>query len=286
MTIPRKTLSNGYSLPVLGLGTWQMGDDPDRDVAAIRAAIEAGLTHLDTAEVYGDGQAETLIAQAIEGLDRSSLQIVSKVSPRHFAAADLRRSLESSLDRLKTDYLDTYLLHRPNDDIPLEETLGAMDHAVDEGLVKHVGVSNFNISQLQAAQALSKHPIVQNQVHYNLRFREPEHRGLIEYCAANDVLFEAWSPLKKLWSAEPPAIVTELGEKYGKAPFQLALNWLISQPAVVTIVKTSSSEHLQENLGAIGWELDAADIERLRAEFPDQQDVSDLVPLDDEETAA
>jgi diketogulonate reductase-like aldo/keto reductase len=129
------------------------------------------------------------------------------------------------------------------------------------------------------AQKHSKHKLVCNQVHYNVQYREIEDKKILDYCQKNDVMLVAWRPVQK--GALPESnILSELAKKYDKTPTQIAINWLISQPNVVTISKTSNIEHLKENIGSIDWELEAADVERIREEFPNQQLLSDAVPLD------
>lgn len=285
MNIPVKTLKSGFSLPVYGLGTWQMGGRFERDdskdeaeVAAIKSAVDHGITHIDTAESYGAGHAEELVAQAIKGRDRSKLVIATKVSGDHQGYSDLMRSFEGSLKRLGTDYVDLYLLHRfPEPGIDIKETMKAMDELVDQGLVKNIGVCNMTIRRFEAAQAHTNNKIVYNQLHYSLDCREAEVKGLAKYCQENDVFLSAWGPLSK-GSLHAP-ILDEVAKKYGKTPYQVAINWLISQPNVITIPKTTQVEHLEENLDAIGWELSSDDMDRLAREFPDQKQVSDRVPL-------
>jgi diketogulonate reductase-like aldo/keto reductase len=172
------------------------------------------------------------------------------------------------------------MLHRyPYPGQPIEDTMRAMDELVDEGLVKYIGVSNLSPARFAAAQAASKHKIVCNQVHYNVQYREVETRGVLDQCQKEDVMLVAWRPLQKGTLSEAP-VVAELAKKYGKTPAQIAINWLISQDNVVTLSKTSRLEHLEENLGALDWTMEKGDVERLRAEYPDQKQVSDAVPMD------
>lgn len=275
-------------MPVFGLGTWQMGgretrnpnNDDKKDITAIKKAIELGITHIDTAESYAEGHAEILIGQAIKGLGRSKLFIVSKISPRHLGFNDVFTSCKASLARLQIDYLDLYLIHSPNPEIPIKETLRAIDKLVTEGLVRNIGVSNFKPERLKDAQMYTKNKLVVNQVYYNLIRREPEAQGLLEYCQKNDVLLEAYRPLEKgLLLNQKASILKKMTKKYGKTPAQIAINWLISQENVVTLSKTSTIEHLEENLGAIGWQMEKEDIEKLREDFPNKQGKSDYLPL-------
>lgn len=287
MLIPTKSLANGFSMPVFGIGTWHMGggmehdplNDDERDIAAIRYAIDAGITHIDTAEMYAAGHAEELVAEGMNGADRTQLFLVSKVSPEHLSYDDVLRSAEASLKRLKTSYLDLYLVHKPNPFIPIAETMRAMDRLKNEGLIRHIGVSNFTVERMKEAQFASKHPLTANQLHYNVSVREIEHRDVLSYCQEQDIMVIAWRPIMDIPQLTQASIIQELCEKYSKTPAQIVINWLISQKNVVTLTKTSSPEHLDENLGAIGWEMEVEDIERLRKEFPHQQDVSDAVPL-------
>ncbi|MGB5931976.1 MAG: aldo/keto reductase [Anaerolineae bacterium] len=286
--MPTKRLRSGFEMPIFGMGTWRMGgdyhydpsNDDEADIRAIRAAIEIGITHIDTAETYAEGHAERLVGQAIKGYDREKLFIVSKVSPEHLRYDDLIASAKGSLERLETDYLDLYLIHHPNPNIRIVETMRAKDVLVDEGLVKNIGVSNFTVERLEEAQAHTKNRIVANQLHLNLIYREPERKGLLEYCQKNDVMFVAWRPMQKgLLAKRGIKVLDEMCEKYGRSPAQIAINWLVSQPNVVTLSKMRNVEHIKENLGAIGWQMDEEDIDRLRRDFPNQQDVSDTVPL-------
>lgn len=287
MNIPTKNFIDGLELPVYGLGTWQMGgrweaDSSNDDVEkkAIQAAIDHGITHIDTAESYGNGHSEELIGEVLKNNDRSKLFIASKVSAQNQRHDDLLKSFEASLQRLGIDYLDLYLLHRyPEPGMPIAETMKAMDSLVDSGRVKYIGVCNMSVNRLKAVQKHSKHPIVCNQVHYSLAMREVVDRGVLEYCRNNNIAVVAWGPLQK-GQLEQAEILKKLAVKYNKTPYQIALNWLIAQEGVVTIPKTTRIEHLEENLGSIGWTLDESDMNDLTQNFPGQSNVSERVPLD------
>ena len=274
--IPVKKLEHTrFSLPELGLGTWQMGgrkeadfSHDDAEVAAIEAAVEAGITHIDTAEVYGAGHTEELVGAAIRGVNRKKLFITSKVK-ENSRTARVVEACKASLKRLGTDYIDLYLLHHYSNECPLEESIAGLDELVKQKLVKHIGVSNFTKEHLEEAQKLTKNRIVCNQVYYNLASRQPESTGLLEYCQKHDILLIAYRPVEKgkLLEGVPP-IMDELCIKYEKTPAQIAINWLTSQKNVVTIFKTSNAAHLKENLGSVGWHLTEEDVERLRKEYP------------------
>ncbi|MBI1326734.1 MAG: hypothetical protein GC136_03730 [Alphaproteobacteria bacterium] len=297
--IPTKKLRMGFELPVLGLGTWMMGGDINRDpnnndaadIKAIETAIDFGITHIDTAEIYAAGFAEKITGQGIKKFDRKTLTIASKIPPQNQRHDDLLRNLDASLERLETDYLDIYYLHQPSLEIPLEETAKALNKAVKDGKVKHVAVSNFNPERLDRLQALLDTKIVANQLHYNLVFREPAHKGVLEHCIEKDYLLVAWRPIrfekrgnpnaphKNVWEQGAYPLLDEISAKYKKSNVQTAINWVIGQPNVVTLVKSSKPANLLECISAIDWKLSDEDIERLKREFPGQESVSDTVPM-------
>ena len=283
--VPWKSLKNGFAIPVLGQGTWRMGgvDTPDTanddaDIAAIRRGIATGLCHIDTAEMYAGGHAEELVGIAMkgQGIRRADYFLTDKVWKTHLRYDDVLRAAEASLKRLGTDYIDLYLIHQVNPDVPEEETIRAMNRLKREGVIRHIGVSNFSEERLKRAQAASDAPIVANQLHYNLRIREIEQCGLLDYCRSQDIMVIAWRPLRGLDLALP--LIVTLAEKYGKTPSQIALNWLLCQENVVTITKAANPLHPAENMGALGWALEKEDAKRLRREYPAEA-VSDAVPL-------
>ena len=286
MNIPNKALKSGFKLPVYGLGTWEMGGRMERDdsndeadLAAIKAAIDHGITHIDTAESYGAGHAEELVGQAIKGYDRSNLIIATKVSGSHQSYSDLMKSFEASLKRLDTSYVNLYLLHRyPDPGTDIKQTMKALDELMQQGVVKNIGVCNMTINRFEHAQRQTENKLVYNQLHYSLDVREAEAGGLVKYCQDNDILLSAWGPVSKGTLDAP--ILDEIAEKYSKTKYQVAINWLIAQPNVITIPKTTDVKHLEENLGALGWELSSEDMAKLTKDFPNQKLVSNRVPLD------
>ncbi len=282
MNIPVKTLKSGFSLPVYGLGTWRKDGlyDLQADAKNIHSALGRGITHIDTAESYGMGEGERAVGEAIKEHDRKKLTIVTKVSAINQAYDDLLRSFEASLKQLDTEYIDVYLLHRfPIPGIDIVDTMRAMDRLVDEGVVKNIGVSNMSINRFKEAQKHTKNKLVCNQLEFNLAQRAVQNNGLLDFCKTDDVFLTAWAPLA-LGNLGGNELLSEIAKKYDKTPYQVALNWLIVQDNVITIPKTSSLEHLDENLGALGWELADEDVERLSNEFPNQTTRSDRVPLD------
>jgi len=213
---------------------------------------------VDTAESYGS---EPVVGQAVRGV-RERVFVATKVSPDHFRAADLARAADASLTRLRLDHIDLYQLHQPNPAVPLAETMGAMEALVDAGKVRFIGVSNFSLAQLKAARrALCKHPLVANQVRYNLADRTIE-AELLPYCRAQGILVIAYSPLGREWQrildCDPEGALTEVAQATGKSPVQVALDWCLCQDGVVVIPKGNSVAHVRENCGASGWRLTPA----------------------------
>ncbi len=276
-----KNLTEHTKIPVLGLGTWEIGGRMKRDtsqdkesVAGIKKAVELGYTHIDTAEMYGAGHSEELVGFAIKDIERESLFITTKVLPEHLRYNDCIKAAEGSLKRLKTDYIDLYLIHVPNPKIPIKETMRAMDTLLKQKKIRFVGVSNFSVEQLKEAQEYTENKIVNNQIEYNLFTR---HSGMynvnieseiIPYCQENEIIITAWRPLVKgRLFKEKNKLLEEMVEKYDKTLAQIAINWLISKQNIITITKSTDSEHLKENLGALGWNLSEEDIKRLDEEF-------------------
>ncbi len=278
-----KTLQCGFSIPAIGMGTWRFGGglehDPDNDdekqLNALREGLDAGFTRIDTAESYAAGYAEILIGKAIEGRKRDGLFLTSKVWKTNLTFDGVLRAAEGSLNRLGTDWLDLYLIHQVNEEIPLKETVRAMDRLADEKVVRAIGVSNFALERFQRAQAYADHKIVLNQVHYSLVVREPE-KELLAWCQKNDVILEAWRPLRELKECE---LLLELARKYNRTSVQITLSWLLSQKNVVTLSASTSPSHLRENLAAADFSLTAEEIEKLRADYPFMLEVSPAVPL-------
>jgi diketogulonate reductase-like aldo/keto reductase len=287
MTISLKEAASGISFPALGLGTWQMGGrenaDPNTDEAAVYAAInraiEAGLTHIDTAEGYAAGYTEELLGAVLRNHERQRLLVVSKWSP--LLGDDPVAACEASLKRLGTDYLDAYLIHRNPSTVPIAKAMESMDQLVERGLVRHIGLCNFSSARQQEAQSLSANRIACNQVHYNLIYREPEHDGLLDYCRTSGSVLSAWRPMQYgELSTDAPPLLQEMCEKYSATPAQIAIAWLTSQDNVITLVQTMNPQHLEQNVAAANIQMSHEDIERIRNDYPDQQKLSNRITLD------
>ncbi len=286
--IPTKKLDGGFEISVLGFGTWYMGGSFEKeenynesnDILAIKKTFELGGYRFDTSEMYAKGYSEEILGKALKEYDRSKLFITSKVIPENLKYDDVINSCKNSLARLGMDYLDLYLVHIPNPNIPIEETMRAFDHLKDQGLIKNIGVCNFNVERLMEAQSKIKNKIILNQVHYNLIFREPVLKGVIKYCQENDIFIEAWRPIQQgSLTKKGIDVIDKLCEKYNKTPAQIAINWLVSQKNVITLTKASNLKHLEEDIDSVGWNMSDEDVLLLTNNFPIQLDRSNAVQL-------
>jgi len=280
MKIPVKKLKNGFKIPVFGIGAYRMGgdtthdtsNDDQRDISAIKKAIDMGITHIDTAEMYGGGHSEKIVGKAIKGYDRSSLIIATKVSPMSLHYGDVIAAAKNSLKRLDTDYIDLYLIHYPNFKIPIKETMEAMDYLLEKNIIRYIGVSNFNIEQFKKAQSCTRNKIVVNQIPYSLKNRTAQKDGFLNYAQTHDVMVAAWRPIEGgMLSKNKVHIVDNMCKKYNKTPSQIAINWLISQDNVVTIPGSRNIKHLEENLESLGWQLSQEDFRMLDEKFPEKE---------------
>ncbi|ASJ08968.1 aldo/keto reductase [Thermococcus siculi] len=255
----------------IGMGTWGIGgyENPDhsRDgesIEVLRYGLELGINLIDTAEFYGAGHSEEIVGEAIKGFEREEIFIISKVWPTHFGYDEAKRVARASAKRLGT-YIDLYLLHWPGESWrKIEETLHALEDLVDEGLIRYIGVSNFDLELLKRSQeAMRKYEVVANEVKYSLKDRWPETSGLLDYMKREGIALIAYTPLEKGTLARNECLAG-IGKKYGKTAAQVALNYLIWEENVIAIPKAGSKVHLEENFGAVGWRLSKDDREKAR----------------------
>ena len=246
-------LQSGYLMPIVGLGTWMLNGSTCERIVSM--AIQLGYRLIDTAELYGN---EAEIGRAIRGFDRSALFITSKVSSAHLSTNDIVHACSRSLKHLGTDYLDLYLIHWPNDAIPIEYTMEGMQHLVEQRAVRSVGVSNFDVGRLQEAIAASEVPICNDQVEYH-PYRP--RREIPEFCREHNIALTAYCPLAKGAVLHDP-VLTRIGRRHGKSAAQVSLRWLIQKGAIV-IPETSSLSHLRENIDLDGWELAAEEMQEI-----------------------
>jgi diketogulonate reductase-like aldo/keto reductase len=253
------TLPSGDELPALGVGTWRLDGETVKE--SVRAALDAGYTHVDTAEGYRN---EREIGEVLAEYDRDELFLTSKVLPKHLTYDSLIEACEASLDRLGTEYLDLYLIHWPNPAISLRESLSAMATLHDRGLVRNVGVSNFSAYQLSCAHHVSDVPIAVNQIEFHPWFQRPD---LVDYCRETDTVVEAAAPLGRA-EVFADEVVQELADSYERSPAQVVLNWALERDIVV-LPKSSSPAHVRANAD-LNWSLDEADLRRLDERDRDQ----------------
>jgi diketogulonate reductase-like aldo/keto reductase len=274
--IKRTFGTTGREVARIGQGTWNVperGAQAEEAKRALRRGVELGMTHIDTAEMYGDGRAEELVGEAIRegGIARSELFIVSKVLPSNASYQGTLRACERSLRRLGTDYLDCYLLHWRGSH-PLADTMRAMEKLVDDGKIRALGVSNFDVDDLdEAEEALERHPIACNQVLYHLRERGIEHR-VLPWCRKHSVAVVAYTPFGRgpLPPQSSPAgrALTEIAGNHGVGVHAVVLAFLTREAGVFAIPKASSMPHVEENARAGNLQLDLAEIERIERVFP------------------
>lgn len=265
----RRFGSLDVEVPVIGFGTWNLErDDPKPAIAALRRAIDLGMVHIDTAELYGDGKVELLVGEAIAGY-RDQLFLVSKVLPKHAGFDATRRACEASLRRLGTDHLDLYLLHWRGD-TPLAETIRAFEALREAGKIRAWGVSNFDDKDLDEVEQLAPGQLACNQVLYHLTERAIEHR-VIPWCEQRGVAVVAYSPFGSRGGFPSGAAGSSLeavAARLGATPRQVALAYLTRRPAVFAIPKTANAEHVDELAGADRVTLDDAAIAAIEAAFP------------------
>ncbi len=253
MSVPTQELPSGDELPAVGVGTWNIGGETVKD--SVRTALDAGYTHIDTAEGYMN---EGEIGEVIAEYDREEFFLTSKVLPKNLDYESVLESCEASLDKLGTDYLDLYLIHWPNPAVSLRETLSAMGKLKREGKVKNIGVSNFSAYQLSAAHHVSEEPIAVNQIEFHPWFQRPE---LVEYCRETDTTLEAAAPLART-EVFGDETVQDIADAKGVHPAQVVLRWAVERDVVV-LPKSSSPEHVRANLELFDFELSEAELARI-----------------------
>lgn len=264
----------GIEVATIGQGTWDMpenGAAREEAVRALQYGVELGMTHIDTAEMYGGGRVEEILGEAIAGIPREKLFLTSKVLPSNASYKGTIAACERSLYRMRIEYFDLYLLHWPSS-YALEETMRALEALVEQGKARCIGVSNFDVDEVREAQShLSKTPLACDQVLYHLKERGPEAR-LIPYCRDEGIAVVGYTPFGRgrfpRKEAEPSGVIGRLAAKYGKTARQIILNFLTRERNVFAIPKASRVEHVKENAGAAGWTLDPEDARALDAAFP------------------
>ncbi|MBD3181566.1 aldo/keto reductase [Candidatus Poribacteria bacterium] len=248
-------LNSGANMPMVGIGTWTLKGDKCRE--SVRKALEVGYIHIDTAEAY-DNQEQVALGIKDSGVERDKIFITSKVWKTNLRYDDTLEACDNTLKELQTDYLDLYLIHWPNDEIPMKETFRALTKLKDDGKVKDIGVSNFTIQHLEEAMSVTETAISVDQVKYH-PYDNPN--DLLEYCNENNIVVTAYSPFGKgdLFSDEE---LNKIAESHDKSLAQIILKWLI-QKDIVVIPRSSSKDHLKANLDLFDWEISDDVVQKL-----------------------
>ena len=264
-------LPSGREIPILGQGTWRMGEKASQkqaEITALRLGMDLGMTLIDTAEMYGDGGAERVVAEAISGR-RNEVFLVSKVYPFNASYQGVINACDRSLSRLKTDYLDLYLLHWRGS-IPLVETLEGLQHLKQVGKILDYGVSNFDTNDMEEAEALpGGKEIVTNQVLYNLMRRGIEW-DLLPWCKQRQIPIMAYSPVEQQAFFNHSQL-QDIAVKYNVTAIQIALSWLLHQDNVISIPKATNPQHIKENRATLDIKLTAQDFQKLDRAFQSPQ---------------
>ncbi len=266
--------ATGIELPVVGQGTWDVPERGERlreAVAAMRRGVELGMTHIDTAEMYGSGRVEEIVGDAIAGFVRERLFLVSKVLPGNASRAGTVAACERSLRRLRTDYLDLYLLHWASAN-PIEETMEALESLVAAGKVRFIGVSNFDRDELIEARACVRTvPISCNQVLYHLRERGMEQR-VLPYCEEHRIAVVGYTPFGRgrfpRHETADDGVLGRIARKHGVSPRAVILTFLTRRPSLFAIPKASRIAHVEENARGGSFTLESEDVAAIDAAFP------------------
>ena len=278
-----------FDLSKIGLGTWLLGgdvkekidNDDVRDINAIKYAINNGINHIDTSESYSGGKCERLIGQAIKSFDRKSIFIATKVREWNLSYDNIISSCLKSLDRLQTDYVDLYYIHKQNKKFNIKDICIALNYLLEKGLIKNVGLSNVGIKTIEEYNKylLKKVYAVQNQ--YNLICRESSKKNIIKYCRENNIKFVAWRPLllsypgckAPMYERGTYPLLDNMAAKYNVSTVQIVAKWLLQQDNVYIVFKSNNCIHIREILDTEKFKLSACDWNELNERFPVMFDV-------------
>ena len=266
--MPTVTLKSGRTVPALGIGTWKMGDDAHHrasEIKSLQAAIDLGMTLIDTAEMYGEGASEELVGEAIAGR-RDAVFLVSKVYPHNASRQGVIDACARSLHRLGTEKLDLYLLHWRGQH-PLAETVAGLQTLKAEGRIGAWGVSNFDVDDMEELMAVpGGADCAANQVLYNLSRRGIEY-DLLPWCQERDIALMAYSPIEQGRLLRHPDLI-RIAKSYQATPAQVALAFVLERDRMIAIPKTGNTARVEENLGAIDLDISDEDWEALDRAFP------------------
>ena len=263
--------STGREVAVVGQGTWDLERDASAAIKALRRGLDAGMTHVDTAEMYGDGRVEEIVGEALAGR-RDEVFLVSKVLPQNASRLGIVQACDRSLRRLRTNHLDCYLLHWPSPH-PLEGTIAAFEELVAAGKIHAWGVSNFDEEKLARAVAIAgPGKVACNQVLYHLQERAIEH-AVIPFCDGHEIAVVAYSPFGQGHDFPKPGsaggrVLAEIAKTHGATPYQIALAFLLRSPGLFAIPKAAKVEHAVDNAQAAEIQLKPDELRKIDAAFP------------------
>ncbi|MDE1768074.1 MAG: aldo/keto reductase [Candidatus Micrarchaeota archaeon] len=260
--IYKKLGRTGEKIPAIGMGTWKLGANPEDEIHAIREGIRLGMNFVDTAEMY---HTEQIVGEALKGQD--DVFVATKVSPDHLRYKDVIKACDQSLKTMGIKTIDLYQIHWPNPNIPISQTMQAMERLVKEGKIRHIGVSNFLPEELvEAQEAMKSNEIVSNQVEYSVLARDIE-KELLQICTKAGITVIAYSPLARgsVYNGKDKAfsILDKIAKKHNKTIAQVSLSWVIEKEDVIAIPKTASPDHMAENASASEFKLDKEDLEQI-----------------------
>lgn len=270
---------SGKALSPIGIGTWNIGgtftadpsakykgaepnyDNEAAEVDAIRYSISKGQNHIDCAELYGAFHTDEVVGKAIAGLKREDLYIADKLWKTSVGKGLVRARVEQMLKKLGTDYLDMLYIHAPWDGINWQEAIPQIDELIDEGIVREFGVSNFTVADMDQARKIAEHPIVANQMNYNVLYKDEVSEEFRDYCRENNIQIVAYQPVKRQ-EVLANEVIQDIAKAHNATPAQIALAWLLAQGAL-PIPKAVNKQHIDENIVANDIELSARDLELL-----------------------
>jgi diketogulonate reductase-like aldo/keto reductase len=249
--------AHGAVVPVIGYGTMSF-PEPDRAVELITHALEQGYRHIDTARKYGS---EQWVGEALRasGVPRSEVWVTTKVTEEHARPQEFARSVETSLTTLGLDYVDLLLIHWPQPNVPLEDTIGALAEAKRQGLTRNIGVSNFTVALLDEAVATCPEPIVTNQIEYHAYLRQDK---VLAACARHDMIVTAYAPLARGRVLSDP-VIGEIASRHATSPAQVALRWLVQQSNVAVVPRALTFEEIEADIHLFDFELSDEDMDRI-----------------------
>ena len=273
---------SGKTLFPIGIGTWNIGGifnphDPNakykgaessteheaEEIEAIRYSISKGQNHLDCAELYGAFHTDEVVGKAISGLERTDLFIADKLWKTSVSPGLVRPTVEKMLRKLGTDYIDLLYIHAPWFDVDWQAAIPQIDALIDEGVVRHFGVSNFNLEKMKEAMRIAKHPIAVNQMHYNVLHKSEVDEAFKDYCSEHDIQIVAYQPIKRQEVFDSP-VIQQIAKTHGVSPAQIALAWLLAQNTL-PIPKAINKQHIDDNIASTQIVLTAEDLSVLNA---------------------